>query len=147
MNYELALKLKNAGFPQQIGVFGLSHYYVGNNRIGYATTSGRMDELFNTDDLNKDWYKIPTLSELIEACGDEGDKPTFKSLSLHSLRPNSEFVQAPEGLVNMKEMGRWCARARMGIKVTDSKQWEKKVAWGSTPEEAVANLYIALQKK
>lgn len=51
MNYELALELKNAGFPlQECTLEGC--YYSGDS----------LDE----DDKN---YHYPTLSELIEACG------------------------------------------------------------------------------
>lgn len=79
MNYELALKLKEAGFPVK--------WYVDN--------SG---------------YDLPTLSELIEECG-EGFK-----FSLH------RFIEG------------WFA---------DTKGHEGK---GSTPEEAVANLWLELNK-
>lgn len=54
MNYELAKRLKDAGFPQ-------GQYRLGN-RI-YP----------NTDEYEEDGAHIPTLSELIEACGDRFD--------------------------------------------------------------------------
>lgn len=47
MNYELALKLKKAGFPQSL-------------KTG--------DELISSDESGGDMVKNPTLSELIEAC-------------------------------------------------------------------------------
>lgn len=81
MNYELAKKLKDAGFPQDgIGQF-----------IDVKLAS-------------------PTLSELIEACGDK-----FRGLS---------------------KRANWRAQDVMGIE-----------EFGDTPEEAVANLYLALNNK
>ena len=81
MNYELAKKLKDAGFPwQDRNVLTSSSY--------------------------------PTLSELIEACG-------------------SEFIS----LQNKNLLGWYSvANTQSGIKTGE----------GSTPEEAVANLWLAL---
>ena len=87
MNYELAKQLKDAGFPQvDLGGFNFG------------------------DDLN-----YPTLSELIEACGKNG---------------NNYFA----ALYN--QMSEWQA--------TSIYNDEGK---GSTPEEPVANLWLALNKK
>jgi len=99
MNYELAKKLKDAGFPQ------IEHY----------------DE---TDDLlqfhiNNEFISIPTLSELIDACGDG-----FRFL-IHEKDPRS-----------LKE---WRCN-------NDKSEWKEDGFWGKTPEEAVANLWLALNK-
>lgn len=52
MNYELALELKKAGFPQRSRETVVEHIDIdGNNHV--------------------DPVSVPTLSELIEACGEE----------------------------------------------------------------------------
>ena len=52
MNYELAKELKDAGFPQDYSQGVLAHF------------------VFEADDITSDSAYEPTLSELIEACGD-----------------------------------------------------------------------------
>lgn len=97
MDYELALKLKNAGFP---------HTWCSEDDCSC---------LINGNDTDC----FPTLSELIEACGDRFD----------ALIKDSEVK------------GDWVATAENGdadnlVSITCS-----------TPEEAVANLWIELNKK
>ena len=92
MEYKLAKQLKDAGFPQK----AKSEY-----------------PLYMCED-DKEPLQIPTLSELIEACGDR-----FTSLQL--------------------EDGTWYTDGITG----DILDHEKK---GETPEEAVAKLYIKLNK-
>lgn len=101
MTYELAKKLKNAGFSQE--------------GKGWK---GRLPS-FNPISLFVTTVYFPTLSELIEACGDG-----FFSLK---LVPNSR-----EGL-------NWRTRS------TEYKQSHEFA--GQTPEEAVANLWLELNKK
>lgn len=99
MNYELALKLKKAGFPQE----------------GKGETRAPLeDPIFNE-------VYIPTLSELIEACGN-------KFQALHKFQTT---FQACGG--NYKGIDFECA-------------WEYETE-GKTPEEAVAHLYLALNNK
>jgi hypothetical protein len=97
MTYELAKKLKDAGFYQ-------SEYRIGN-RIYKKGNEG----------LAEYGAYIPTLSELIEACGEE-----FISL-------NKEWKY------------KWQAFGK-------SDKWGG-FEFGSIPEEAVALLWIALNKK
>lgn len=105
MNYETARKLKDAGFPQEgDGMF--------------------TDEHENIQTIRSSGFQmyIPTLSELIEACGD-GE---------HEVRLIWSFKE------------KWCAsqegltfpngKFEMGVEIFDC----------PTPEEAVANLYLAL---
>jgi len=92
MNYELAKKLKDAGFP-----------------VKYP------DNLFVEGE--KSAY-IPTLSELIEACGDR-----FECLS--------------------KVENQWWVDERGGF----FSNGETATYGGSTPEEAVAKLWLGLNKK
>ncbi len=95
MNYELALQLKEAGFPQK----GKGH--------------------FETTKLDEPYY-IPTLSELIEACEDDN----FHLLSGSIVGAYIEW-QAYTGFARMP----------------------KHIGVGTSPEEAVAKLWLALNKK
>ena len=61
MNYKLAKQLKDAGFPQDRSNF--CGHCLGEYRSFVKDDKGKVDEI-----------KIPTLSELIEACGDKFDK-------------------------------------------------------------------------
>lgn len=111
MNYELAKKLKEAGWNQTPTENG-SNYAL---PIGYTF-------------LMPSWYekllqkyipaKIPTLSELIEACG--------KGFDFLANNRNREW-QASGG------------QTKGGGNIKD--------CIGKTPEEAVANLWLALNKK
>lgn len=95
MDYELAKQLKDAGFPlESIKNDGSASMY--QTRSFFTADSDRA-------------YMIPTLSELIEACGED----------MFELRRNP------------------------------GKKWfagdgESLYGTGKTPEEAVANLYLAL---
>lgn len=102
INYELALALKNAGFPQKENYNALyPHGYCFN-----GTTKGIKQSKI-------DRAYPPTLSELIEACGD-----TLRTI--HNYK------------------GSWgCNEDEYGMAETV----------GSTPEEAVALLWLALQMK
>lgn len=90
MNYELALELKNAGFPQ--------------NGTNYTPDHGGSED-------TAAYY--PSLEELIKACGDQ-----FYSVVFATDRDWRAFGEA----------------SRMH-------------ADGATPIEAVAHLYIAINKK
>jgi len=105
MNYELALKLKEAGFPQK------SSQKSRLEEAGFVTLS--------------DSVYIPSLSELIEACGDGFD-----------------------GLLK-RENGLWEAGitgGAIGYCYVDDNS-SSIFGTGSTPEEAVAHLYLALNQK
>jgi hypothetical protein len=102
MKPETALKLKEAGFPQE-----------GEGKSMIVISEGNSLDPLTREDIEKHppcYY--PTLSELIEACGDQ-------------------FFQ---------------------LKRCQSNQWqvEARGEWGtcgSTPSEAVAALWLALQEK
>jgi hypothetical protein len=95
MNYELAKQLKDAGFPQQENSYQAIQTYPAKNAgvIPY----------------------YPSLSELIEACGDR-----FNSV-----------CREPDGM--------WWAD-------WESKPLELEGDRATTPEEAVARLWLALNK-
>lgn len=101
MNYELAKQLKDAGFPQESDGLTSVYYQEDKERI-------RLRHIENDTEV-----KIPTLSELIEAC-------VGKVFML---------------LINRNLEGRWASAV------------DGKGASGDTPEEAVARLWLALNKK
>lgn len=100
MNYELAKKLKDAGFPSQCWEI--------TQCIGAECNA-----------------MTPSLSELLESCGER-----FRKMSFHKHgKPH------------------WEVQAR-GLKKEDGRSSEKDIhSTGSTPEEAVANLWLELNKK
>lgn len=108
MNYKLALKLKNAGFPQSGTGYGL---FPDGNVINSS---------FVTDVI----LYVPTLSELIEVCGEEYTKNGKKY----------DFTL-------VRSLGKWFAS------FTDEEFTHSKMGTGPTPEEAVANLWLELNKK
>jgi hypothetical protein len=95
MNYELAKELKDAGFPQE------GHKVIFPDKEIYT---------FNEP------IHVPTLSELIEACGDCG---------LALIQTDQEAWEAKSGY--------------------DVDDYTEK-GEGSTPEEAVARLWLAINK-
>lgn len=104
MNYELTKKLRDAGFEYK--KIGLNAY--------------------PSFDTPTEKVLIPTLSELIEACGDR-----FKGLFPPTpLTPDCWFAVEKVGQIN-----------REGIFT----EWS--LYGGSIPEEAVANLWLSLQDK
>lgn len=115
ITYKLAKKLKDAGFSQEnitTSREGDSISYVDSGKV----TSKDYISISAFDyEKKRDRCYIPTLPELIEACGDE-----FQILT---------------------NFGVWKAGyANMDGALHESKPFGS----GSTPEEAVANLYIAL---
>ena len=110
ITYELAKKLKDAGFPLRKGTPGI--YWRGG--FGYN---------FEDETI----YLFPLLSELIEACG-ENFYGLFTLWEKGYIKKSWAAVQRQQ-------------RTALGIE-------EKEVnAFGSTPEEAVALLWIAIHKK
>ncbi len=104
MNYELAKTLRDAGFPQ-----AQPHYEGKDAWVDEENT--------HCNNIFGDAIYCPTLSELIEACGD-----IFSSLNKDISRRFGEFYcesTIPPGI-------------RTG---------------GSTPEEAVGRLYLTLHGK
>lgn len=100
MNYELAKQLKDAGFPQ------IS--YIGSN------DGERLTHHYES-------YYIPTLSELIGACGDDLAIIKFNDPMIHRVG----HIQA-------------ISYPKRGVVLN---------AWTKTPEESVARLWLKLNKK
>lgn len=92
IDYQLAKELKEAGFKSES--FAL---------------------------INANTWQAPTLSELIEACGEE----------FHSLNHDPELY-----VTSTSPNGEWIAYGSRCVKVR-----------GKTPEEAVAKLWLELNKK
>lgn len=162
MDYQLCKDLKDAGFPQNDhwliagdecdgDIRHLSHRGVGFHRTWDFSTypnggvpspdngKGRASIYFRREYLEDDEGKAltvyePTLSELIEACGDG-------FLGLTKLNKD-EDPDIPEG--------GWIADTRSeecncDYKPEPHSNWKSE--FGKTPEEAVARLYLALNKK
>jgi hypothetical protein len=111
MTYELAEQLKDAGFPQS----------------SFTPTSCRcMDNTIEKDGTwvcgckDEDYLKVPTLSELIAACGEEFILEKVNSGGLHSWTAGT-FIDR-NGEIEYAQTA-------------------------ETPEEAVAKLWLALNKK
>ena len=105
MNYELVKKLKDAGFPHTCNTYCRDGYYG--------------DEVCCSSEhtMERDKICVPTLSELIEACGE-------KFMGLVKFEKGfkaSGFDKKSDHPVHVKD--------------------------GDTPEEAVATLWLALNEK
>ena len=119
MNYELAKQLKDAGFPQT----GLKYtwYYEGNS----LHNSG---EKYLDVKNNPKRIISPSLSELIEACGDKfGGLEYWRTC----IEPNE----------------RWECYSEQYTKMIEDIHYLEFCVYGSTPEEAVAKLWLELNKK
>lgn len=103
MTYELAKKLKEAGFPQ----YGKNREVDGG--LAMTNESGTLEGCY-----------IPTLSELIEACGED-----FWALYKVGTRETPDW--------------KWEAGS-FGVPLNEI------VGKGQTPEEAVANLWLKLNE-
>jgi hypothetical protein len=138
MNPELAKQLKEAGYPQKAGnvVYFLKSKRAQNPQTGEWYTRKAQWKHFhhlNPQNLNNEWYSCPTLSELVEACGDD-----FEMLRIAKYSDDDIKIKGWEAEMTEEAFGRLglpCVRDCCGHE------------WGDTPEEAVARLYLALNKK
>lgn len=125
MNYELAKQLKDAEFSQEVNRFGSVYLLERDDHAKekeyFAYQIFKPISIENSespfDNENHNYYKIPTLSELIETVLEE--KAGFKI----SYKP---------------EFSNWKAVLYHQGKADDGN--------GSTPEEAVAKLWLAINK-
>jgi len=114
MTYELAKKLKDAGFPQN---FRNGNYYAEKDltfkeaQVAHFFFDERQKGTPEKELATKKCISIPTLSELIEAIGD----------NINIFKTNNRCV------------------ASLG-----EPEWGSK---GENPEEAVANLWLELNKQ
>jgi hypothetical protein len=105
ISYELDKQLKDAGFPQEKKD---GHYYTEKSAIINAG-------IRVVDPVS---CYAPTLSELIEACGNK-----------------------------VKQIRLWCNFLRKEYAIQLDEQGLDDVTWYPTPEEAVAKLWLALHGK
>lgn len=105
MNYELAKKLKEAGFPQRFSVMEGYYYEMSGQTLPTV--------------------KNPTLSELIEACGEDFTMLS-KDKKIWYAHGITSRAYEPNGDIEDEYMDTFDGR---------------------TPEEAVAKLWLALNKK
>jgi hypothetical protein len=124
MTYELAQQLKDAGFPQPD-----FEHDCGESSLAY----GKEGKLLRGDDKCSYWpgkpvYYFPTLSELIEACGDN-----FGALIKDTI---GYYALTPEGL-KLHIM----IESRQGLPAfIDPTLYD-------TPKEAVARVWLLLNSK
>ena len=127
LTYEDCKELKDAGFPQGIDIGDKFYSLIGHPRMGIPIQQAENTSFIkHTKEMNNlsQCVKIPTLSELIEACGKPNRKGNPYFRSIHQLTQK-----------------KWIAYGWL-------KDNEDKIfAQGTTPEEAVANLWLELNKK
>lgn len=146
MYYDLAKQLKDAGFPQKLWNFS---YHPSKDLCSFAyDDEGEFHLLHHDNDeggsvgndyshrenANINWTACPTLSGLIEACGRR-----FEWLGLYSAIPygyNNDLYFNKDKWV----CGKWnCPIYHEGDYFTEDSR-------GHTPEEAIANLWLILNK-
>ena len=129
ITHELAKKLKEAGFPQNCEAqYERDTYIYGKCYDGFNVFNKGVDR--GGGDAEVD---CPNLSELIEACGDD-----FDSLCrCGDLYQSSKAEACSNG---EKVAGGFEASS---IETEDYCVW----AWGDSAEEAVAKLWLELNKK
>lgn len=130
MNYDLAKKLKDAGFKQE------KHHAVIVQvcKHGFGTH-------IDCKCSNDDYVYTPNLSELIEACG--------KTKSRMSGNIHKDVKQVMYFCLEYDEVVRvWKAGFKFGNLFSFENSSLKKIllGQGKTPEEAVANLWLELNK-
>lgn len=130
LSRETAAKLKEAGFPQEIygtddcqAEFYCEHSHGAKTAIWISKEEWRKENI--CDGEWKADCKVPTLSELIEACRD----------GFLKLEKNKRMGEILGG-------GEWSAQSAV---FTGFDTLEKGGYF--SPEEAVANLYLAINKK
>lgn len=118
ISYELAKRLKEAGYPQEVYGNYICPHYPGEKFGVLNCQCGK--------DAKEGLAYVPTLEELIEACGDE-----FKSL--WQTEPDET------GQIHWGADVKWDYRKKV---MTEGHQ-----VFGDSPIEAVANLWLAVNEK
>lgn len=121
MNYELAKKLKDAGFPQNGGLL----YYAKDTMGLRLNTVG-----FQKGDMipPEGSVLIPSLSNLIEACGDD-----FESLERYVPEQKMPWrTLMSDEAFEKYSVDYPCVKECCGYEI------------GDTPEESVANLWLKI---
>lgn len=118
MNYELAKQLKDAGFPYKEGETYYPIFPDGKRNVGFT---------------KEEMCKIVTLSELIEACNPFKSDEFYLTTELDGWRAFYRYY----GFFEHNDK----------FKKEDGIYEVEPSVFGSTPEEAVANLWLELNKK
>jgi len=122
MDYQLCKKLKDAGFPQE-----------DNGNIFYCNR----DLPDSNNKGSKSCIKVPTLSELIQECGATRIAPNL----------NTKEQKLAEHYFRLGIGDEWYAEYKFYESVVINKATALPIiGWGITPEIAVANLYLELNK-
>lgn len=122
MNYELAQKLKDAGFPQNINLG--TRYYDEADLLDDPSLGSLLNTMPLGNQEVEGWLKVPTLEELIEACGG-----VFHFLKLGTKQTGENEIS-----------DWWYATASV------DKGELVPICDGPTPLEAMVNLYCELKK-
>lgn len=136
LSYETAAKLKEAGFPHPEEQKGVVQWVLKDTH-GKAyyknSTTGEVYTiiLFPGMCYTPEHVYVPSLSELIEACGND-----FKELIKHD-----PYTTATVGL----RLAHGDFSASMYDR--DPSTFKNTMFGGKTPEDAVANLYLAINPK
>ena len=117
MTYELAKELKDAGFPQR------PHTPLSIPRMG-------IQEIEHVD--------LPTLSELIEACGEERIGPNLNTKEKDPIKHLFRLGWCGDEWYTTYEFYQSSIHNDYGLPICE---------YGETPEIAVARLWLALNKK
>ena len=117
LSYETAKKLKEAGFPQSTNIYKNECYV---EKVSYANLFTAMAHTLTIQGKETEVIVTPTLEELIEACGN------VINFSVHKLRDC------------------WWAGSSDRDRIQED---ELPSGEGSTPSEAVANLWLVLHSR
>lgn len=132
IKYELAKQLKDAGFPQRGKNYEAYYLNAGEHHgaIVDATIYEKNDDSYWQGKL----VVIPTLSELIEVCPKviEDGEDYLNAFTLKYIREEDQKILKVEGMY-------WCA-------CHENSNGLMQRHLGSTAEEAVAKLWLELQK-
>lgn len=122
MNYELAKKLKDAGYSQK-------------RKLGFYITS--VDGILRTESIYNEMCYQPTLSELIEAC--DRDVITWRRTYYEDGKYKKVFgADVVKGDIIQNPY----AECSMLVEI-----YGNNMRIGDSYEEAVANLWLELNKK
>ena len=140
MDYETAKQLKDAGFPQE-GYYGAKYQSTEpSNVIELQTNLGIFPQLNGISyQVDLAYYvKVPTLSELINAC-----ETTIQLNISDSRRILKKITGEEQGKQD------WSVARAIGIFAEGSNGNDDKFIFGEgkTPEIAVANLWLEINKK
>ena len=133
MNYELAKQLKDAGFEQE----GEEGYYLYSDLDEDRVSIHLMGETMIPEHLKDKEVYSPTLSELIEACGDKFCM-LVNDLTLMRRRRDCLDSIPPKYRAESTVLKQKIYSGEPDYFVSE---------WGGTPEEAVSLLWLELNKK